>query len=256
MRAHLLPHNHILLSLMESRSCNHQNSHNLFLDSLSCHQREITKGSIIDMDNRFNKVFPLFDPLNKEFSPSSYIIDIFFSWFSFHYYNKYSNDTLIVCSRQLDNIAITTLLDHLCALVVTDTSIKNNVATSITYIHVCDKPIIKTLYYAGNITFTKAKLFAITCSINQVINIQEISKIIVDTDSIYATKRIFNPSLHLYQIYSASISNKLRKFFLLSSSNLIEFWKCPSWCSWLLHKVVDRETKKFHHSPLFPCKLF
>jgi len=129
------------------------------------------------------------------------------------------------------------------------------VATSIVYIHICDKPIIKTLYHAGNVISTKAELFAIRCSINQAVNIQEISKIIVITDSIHAAKRIFNPSLYSYQIHLAFISNKLRKFFLLSSSNSIKFWKCPNWCSWSLHKVVDRETKQFCHTPLFPCKL-
>jgi len=35
------------------------------------------KGLIVDMDNRFNKVFPAFDPHNKEFSPGSQIINIF-----------------------------------------------------------------------------------------------------------------------------------------------------------------------------------
>jgi len=207
------------------------------------------------MDNRFNKVFPLFNPLNKEFSPSSCIIDIFPSWFSFHHYNKHSNNTLIAHSCQLNNIAITFSLDHSCTLVVTDTGIKNNVAISIVYIHICDKPIIKTLYHVENVISTEAELFAIRCSINQAINIQEISKIIVITDSIHAAKRILNLSLHPYQIHSVFISNKLRKFFLLSSSNSIKFWECPSWCSWPLHKAVDRETKRFCHIPLFPCKL-
>jgi len=137
---------------MESRSCNHQNSHYLSLDFLFHCQREIIKGPIVDMDNRFNEVFPSFDPFNKEFSPGSHIIDIFSSWFSFHYYNKYSNNILIACSHQLDNVAITSLLDHSCALVVTDTSIKNNMTTSITHIHICDKSVIKTLYHVGNVT--------------------------------------------------------------------------------------------------------
>ena len=207
------------------------------------------------MDNRFNEVFSLFNPLNKEFSSSSCIIDIFPSQFSFHHYNKHSNNTLIAHSCQLDNIAITFSLDHSCTLVVTNTGIKNNVATSIVYIHICDKPIIKTLHHAGNVISTEAELFAIRCSINQAVNIQEISKIIVITDSIHAAKRIFNPSLHPYQIYLVFISNKLRKFFLLSSSNSIKFWECPSRCSWSLHKVVDRETKQFCHTLLFPCKL-
>ena len=31
------------------------------------------------MDNRYNEVFPLFDPINPEFFPGSRIIDIFTS---------------------------------------------------------------------------------------------------------------------------------------------------------------------------------
>ena len=98
LRAYLLPHNHILYSLLESRSFICQYLHCLFLDLLSHCQRKIIKDPIIDMDNRFNKVFPLFDHLNKEFSPGSCIIDIFPSHFSFHSYNKHSNDNLEACS--------------------------------------------------------------------------------------------------------------------------------------------------------------
>ena len=46
------------------------------------------KGPVIDIDNRFNKVFSVFNPLNKVFSPSSHIIDIFPSCFSFYSSNK------------------------------------------------------------------------------------------------------------------------------------------------------------------------
>ena len=207
------------------------------------------------MDNRFNEVFSLFNSLNKEFSSGSHIIDIFSSWFSFYHYNKCSNNILIAHSYKLDNITITSSLDQSCALVVTNISIKNNMTTFITHIHVHDKPVIKTLYHTGNIISTKAELFTIRCGINQAIKIQEISKIIVVTNSIHATKRICDLSLHLYQIHLISISNELRKFFLLSSSNSIKFWECPSWCSWLLHKAVNGETKQFCHTLLFPCKL-
>ena len=57
------------------------------------------------------------------------------------------------------------------ALVITDASIKNNIATSIFHIHIRDKPIIKTLYHAVNITSIKAELFTIRCSVNQATNV-------------------------------------------------------------------------------------
>jgi len=48
------------------------------------------------------------------------------------------------------------------------------------------------------ITFTKAELFSIRYGINQAVNIPEISKIVIITDSIHAMKRIFDSSLHLF----------------------------------------------------------
>ena len=106
-----------------------------------------------------------------------------------------------------------------------------------------------------NITFTEAELFFIKCSINQAVNIPGISKITITTDSIHAMKRIFDSSLHLFQIHVVSISNELREFFLLSTNNSIKFWECLSHCNWSLYKTVDRETKQSHQIPLFPCKL-
>jgi len=67
-------------------------------------------------------------------------------------------------------LALFSSQNHTCAFIITDTSIKNNVATSIAYIHIYDKPVVKTLYYAVNVNSIKAKLFAIRYSINQATN--------------------------------------------------------------------------------------
>ena len=91
LKAHTLPHNHILHSPLESRLSNNHTYHSLSLDSLTHCQRENIKGTIIDMDNQYNEVFPSFDSLNTEFSPSSYIINVFPSHFFFHPFTK-SND--------------------------------------------------------------------------------------------------------------------------------------------------------------------
>ena len=40
-----------------------------------------------------------------------------------------------------------------------------------------------------------------------------IKHIVIITDSVYTAKRIFKLSLHLYQIFSAAISQELREFF-------------------------------------------
>ena len=80
---------------------------------------------------------------------------------------------------------------------ITDASVKNNVALSIAYIHIHNKPVIKMLHHMINITSTEAKFFAIKYSINQAIPLQGISKIIVVTDSIHVAKKIFNPFAHM-----------------------------------------------------------
>jgi len=174
------------------------------------------------MDNRFNKVFPSFDLLNKKFFPGSYLINIFPSYFYFYSFNKYSSNNLEDCSHQLDDIAIISLLNHLYALVISDAGIKNNIAISIAHIHVYDKPIIKMIHHTVNATSTEAKLFAIRCSINQAINLPGISKIVVVTDSIHTAKRIFDSLIYSFQTYLASISKELRKFYSIT------FWECPS----------------------------
>ena len=141
------------------------------------------------------------------------------------------------------------------AIVVMDASIKNDITTSILHMHTFNSPLIKTLYHTVFVTSTEAELFAIRCGINQASNWEDISKIIIVTDSIHVAKKIFDPSLHLYQIHAVAILNKLHKFFIRNQNNLIKFWECPSWLNWSLHKVVDKDSKAFNSSPVFLCKI-
>jgi len=93
-------------------------------------------------------------------------------------------------------------------------SIKNQVTTSILHIHSFNKPVVKTLYKAINITTAKAELFAIRYGINQAITTNyNVKNIIVITDSLHITRRIFDSSTHPYQIHSAAIPMELREFF-------------------------------------------
>ena len=88
--------------------------------------------------------------------------------------------------HQLDNLAIVFSKDLSYPLIVTNTSIKNDIATSIVHIHIYNKPVVETLHYMMNVTHTEAKLFTIRCGINQATNIQGISKIVVIIDLIYS----------------------------------------------------------------------
>jgi len=68
-------------------------------------------------------------------------------------------------------------------------------------------------------------------------------------------KKIFDPSPHPYQIHAVAILNKLCKFFIRNQNNLIEFWECPSRLNWSLYKAVNKDSKAFNPSPVFPYKM-
>ena len=141
------------------------------------------------------------------------------------------------------------------AIIVMDASIKNDIATSILHIHTFNSPLIKTLHHTVFVTSTEAELFAIRCGINQASNCEDISKIIIVTNSIYAAKKIFDPSLHPYQIHMVAILNELCKFFIRNQNNSIEFWECSSRLNLTLYKAVNKDSKAFNLSPVFLCKM-
>jgi len=106
-----------------------------------------------------------------------------------------------------------------------------------------------------HITSTEAKLFAIRYGINQATNFNNMSKIIVVTDSIHVARKIFKLSVHPYQVQSVAILSDLCNFFKCHENNSIEFWECPSRLKWHLHKEINKETKTFiiyakHHGIL------
>jgi len=209
LRVHSLPPNHILRSFMSSSLDSYSHQHTLSLNSLTRHQQELIKGHVVDMDNCFNEVFPSFDFLNPELVPGNRITDTCSNHFSFHLFNKWTSQNIKSHIQQLDKLALESFDSPSSALIVTDASIKNNVATSISHIHIHNKPITKTLHNALNVTSTEAELFTIRCGINQATNNNKISKIIVVMDSIHTVKRIFDSSTHPFQRYSVSILKDL-----------------------------------------------
>ena len=197
LRVYTLSANYIFRSLMNNNSNNTPLSHPLSLSFLTKCQQGLIKGHIVNMDNRFNEVFPSFDPINPKFQPGNRIINNFSNYVSFYLFSKHNNHTFKKCIQQLNALAIKSFNSPTNTLVVTDASVKNNVAMSIVHIYVHNKPMIKTLYHAVNITSSEAEFFTIRYGINQAVLSQEISKIIVITDSIHTAKNIFNPLSHM-----------------------------------------------------------
>ena len=175
------------------------------------------------MGNKFNKIVPVFVLFSSEFSSEDKLIDKFSSYFSFHSSNRKSKENLKTCFHNLNNITLQTSANSQSVIIVLDSSIKNQVATSIAYVHVHNNLVIKIIHYTINITTTEAKLFIIICDINWAIHLSNISWIIVINDSIYTTKRIFDFLLHSYQVHTSVISSKLRKFFVRNCNNSIKF---------------------------------
>ena len=106
------------------------------------------------------------------------------------------------------------------AIVITDASIKKDIAISISHIHIHDLSLIKTVHHAVYITSTEAELFSIRCSINQACGQNNISKIVVITDSIHAAKRIFDNNPHPYQLHITAILQELRRFFMIAQDTM------------------------------------
>ena len=151
---------------MEPKTLSSSKLYFLLLGSLSKHQRELIKGPVVDMDNHFNEVFPSFSPLNPEFTLGCRIIDSFSSHFLFNLFSKCGNDNLKSQIHQLDNMTIESLSNPSHILVIIDVSIKSNIATSISHIHIQDEPITKTLHHTVNVTSTEAELFTIRYGVN------------------------------------------------------------------------------------------
>ena len=140
-------------------------------------------------------------------------------------------------------------------LVITDTSIKNDIATSVSHVHIVNCSLTKTVHHASFVTSTKAELFAIRCGINQACFNDIVSKIIVITDSIHAAKKIFDSESHPFQLHFAVILSKLWRFFNSNRDNSIKFWECPSHLKWGLHHNVNKDSKSFHPTPSYSSKI-
>ena len=145
-------------------SSNNTNLHTI--GSLSIHQKNIAKGHLIDSYNKAYGIFLSFSSLNLEFFPGSCIIDNFSDQFSFNLVNKEEKEKDKICAQELDDMVLQNSSSHHTALIITDVSIKNDIATSILHIHIENHPLTKTVHHAAFVTSMEAELFTIRCGIN------------------------------------------------------------------------------------------
>ena len=122
--------------------------------------------SIGDANNYLNRTFSFFDSLNCELFPSFRLIDNFPSKLSFYQVNCKDKEIKEAHLCKLNNIFTNGFLDPNSIIVVSDASIRNNIAISISHIHSHFNKVKKIIHYTVNITSTEAELFAIRCGIN------------------------------------------------------------------------------------------
>jgi len=146
------------------------------------------------------------------------------------------------------------LSDPKTVIVISNVNIKKNVAISILHVHSGCNILAKTIHHAVNITSTKAELFTIRCGINQAVQVENTTNIIVIIDAIHTVRWIFDSFSHPYQLQSITIAQDLRAFYNKSSNNSIAFWDCPSSEKWIHHLAINKGTKQLYCESSFPCK--
>ena len=142
-------------------------AHHLLLEWLTPKQCMNIKGTIVDINNRFNEIVSSFSLFNHEFLPENRLIDIFPNYFSFYSLDRKSKDSIKSHLCNLENVFLQLSSNPHVVIIVLDVSIKNNVAISIAYIHSHDSTVIKIIHHTVNVSLTEAEIFALRCSINQ-----------------------------------------------------------------------------------------
>ena len=155
-----LPSNHIFKLIIDmEKSCDHQH---FSLNNLMIKQKSKLHSPLINMNKRCNEFLPTFSLFDDEFSSGSRLIDLFSDCYSFHDWTRDIKGHL----QNLDTITIDTSNDPHSSIMIVDVSIWNNIATSISHIHLHNSPVIKIIYQVVNVTTTESELFAIRCRIN------------------------------------------------------------------------------------------
>ena len=106
--------------------------------------------------------------LNKELSLEFQLIDTFSDCFFFYTVNHKNTKVRTAYWSKLENSIKGSFNSHDIMLIISDASVKNNIATSVLHIRREHKIIMKTIYHTMNITSTEAELFAMRCDISQV----------------------------------------------------------------------------------------
>jgi len=146
------------------------------------------KSFIVNTNDYLNKILSSFNSFYKKLSLSFQLVDNFSDYFSFYIVNSKDKDITDTYLCKHDKVLEDSLVVYKIVIIISNTSIKDNVAMTISYVCLDYNILAKTIYYTVNVTSTKMELFAIRCGINQVIQLINVICIIVITDAIHLAR--------------------------------------------------------------------
>ena len=226
-------------SLLDKHHSKKAKSYHIATAHLTFKQWLRIKSSIVNTNNWLNEIFPSF---NREHSPGFCLVDTFSGHFSFYSVNQKDANIKITHCNKFNSIYEDSLIDQNTIPIISDASVKNNVTTSVLYIHRGQDIITKTVYHLMNIMSTEAELFAIRCGINDVTQIQDIAYTLLLSQMPFQPLNVFlthlsihiNCTLLLYpMILEASLTRTLIIQFysvtvLIATSGLLIYWLTKS----------------------------
>jgi len=189
---------HIINSLLDNHYLKKAKPYYLSMGNFTDKQWLKIKSFIVDTNNYLNKVHSFFNRLYKELLSGFCLVDNFPNHFSFYIVNQKNIKNMNVYIWLLDKLFEDYSLNLNTVLIISDASIKNNVAISVLYIYFNYSTLLKTIHHIINVTSTKTELFVIKCRINQTIQVPNTEHIIVITNVIHTARYIFDSSFYPY----------------------------------------------------------
>ena len=123
----------MIKTLLDEHHSKKAKPYHIVLIHLTSKQCLKIKSSIIDTKNHLNEVFPSSDSFNTELFPGFCLVNNFSDCFSFHSFNQKDPNIIITHWNKLNSIYKDSPTNQDTVLIISDTSVKNNVAISISH---------------------------------------------------------------------------------------------------------------------------
>ena len=134
LRVASLPKQHAINSLLNYHHSKEAKLHWLTIDNFTEKQRLKIKSSVVDTNNYLNEIHPSFNRLHRELSPGLCLCDNLSNCFSFYKVDKKKHENIHNHLKSLDKLLFNSSLNPNIVIIIADTRIRNNIATSVSHI--------------------------------------------------------------------------------------------------------------------------